>query len=115
VGPKYTSDKAGPDNHIHSVRNATDGEQMSDLRFTDVVIESNSMIGPSGKSHTAVCRTCSTKHKATSDEYIGRATDSGKVLRYMAEMRAWNCHHEGGVPLDGFPDKPSTSRIAFDN
>jgi len=87
---------------------------MSDLRFNDVVIESNSMTGPSGEYHTAVCRTCSTKHKATSDEYIGQLSDSGKVLRYMAEMKTWFCCHDGDEPLDGFPDQPTTESEMYD-
>lgn len=109
---------------------------MSDLRFTDIVINSNEMLGPDGVYHTAVCKTCSTKHKVTTDEFLLSdmyelvSTDDGyktepanalnmqsdnykAVLKYVAEMRSWNCCHEGGEPLDGFPDEPDVHSVDF--
>lgn len=108
---------------------------MSDRRFHDIVIESNSMIGPQGEYHTAICKTCSQQQKVTKDEfqmtdlYTLVDTEEGfgfepanalehkdnykEVLRYVAEMRAWNCCHEGVEPLDGFPEQPDGDRINF--
>lgn len=108
---------------------------MVDLRFHDIVIESHSMIGPVGEYHTAVCKTCSTKHKVTVDDFemdslyrltktrgeagvepanaLDRNDDYKDVLQYVAEMRAWNCCHDGYEPLDGFPSEPESSRVEF--
>jgi len=107
---------------------------MSDHRFDDIVIESNSMIGPEGKYHTAVCKTCSSQHKVTRDEferadlYTLVSTEDGletkplneldrhnsdEILAYVAEIRAWQCCHEGEEPLDGFPDTPGSKYINF--
>jgi len=111
---------------------------MTDLRFYDVVIESHSMIGPSGTYHTAVCKTCSKKHKVETDDfllsnlYTHIPTDDGyetkpanaldmrddgykAVLKYVAEMRAWNCCHEREGLIDGFPNEPEVSRIDFED
>ena len=35
-----------------------------------------------------------------------------RELRYVAAMRAWNCCHEGGEPLDGYPEEPDSYRIS---
>lgn len=108
---------------------------MVDYRFDDIVIESHSMIGPEGEYHTAVCKTCSTKHKVTIDDFdmdhlhrlvpqedgfytepanaLDRNDDYKEILEYVAEMRAWNCCHEGDEPIDGFPDEPDASRVEF--
>lgn len=94
---------------------------MSDLRFNDVVIESTKMIGPSGERHTAVCKTCSTQKTAEIGEFendrlhnldgsnynpLLHSDNSDQVLQYVAEMRVWNCCHEGQEPIDGFPEDP---------
>lgn len=108
---------------------------MTDKRFHDVVIESTKMIGPEGERHTAICKSCSKQQKVTKEDFemdsLRRLVwsedgfdtepanaldlnDSYKeVLRYVAEMRAWNCCHEGEEPLDGFPDEPENSRVNF--
>jgi hypothetical protein len=108
---------------------------MTDKRFDDVVIESNQMIGPDGQYHTAICKTCSKQHKVSINDFemdnlyqlvegedgyetepanaIERQDNYKEVLRYVAEMRAWRCHHEGEEPLDGFPDEPEASRVRF--
>jgi hypothetical protein len=109
---------------------------MSDRRFDDIVIESTSMIGPEGKYHTAVCKTCSSQHKVTSDEFertdlytlvstedgldtkptneLERRDNADEILAYVAEMRAWNCCHENEEPLDGFPETPDSKYIDFE-
>jgi hypothetical protein len=108
---------------------------MTDRRFHGIVIESNSMIGAEGEYHTAICKTCSTQHKVTKDEfqmtdlYTLVQTEDGfdtepanalehrdnykAILEYVAEMRSWQCCHEGETPIDGFPKEPETSRINF--
>jgi len=110
---------------------------MTDRRFHDIVIESNSMIGPVGEYHTAICKTCSQQHKVTIEDFqmdslyrlvdspdggyetepanaLDREDEYKKVLQYVAEMRAWNCCHEGEEPIDGFPDEPEASRVSFE-
>jgi hypothetical protein len=78
-----------------------------DLRFDDVVIESTKMIGPRGTYHTAVCRQCSTQHEATHTELAEkRLYVDSEEIKYVAEMRAWNCCNEDNTPLDGFPEDP---------
>lgn len=108
---------------------------MTDKRFHDVVIESQSMIGPVGEYHTAICKTCSQQHKVTSDEFeipdlyklnreedglstenvnaLDRKDNYKEILKYVAEMRAYNCCHEGEEPLDGYPEQPEASRVDF--
>lgn len=108
---------------------------MTDLTFSDVVIESNGMIGPDGKYHTAICKTCSKQHKVTKGEFMrsdlyrlvrtndGLDTEQANelehkdnpddIMQYVAEMRAWNCCHEGGEPRGGFPDEPASAGIDF--
>lgn len=108
---------------------------MTDKRFEDVVIESTSMIGPDGEYHTAICKMCSQQHKVSIDDFemdslyrlvpqedgfyteplnaLDRNDEYKKVLEYVAEMRAWQCCHEGQEPLDGFPDEPEASRVEF--
>lgn len=110
---------------------------MTDHRFNDIVIESNSMIGPEGEYHTAICKTCSTQHKVTIEDFkmdnlyrlvdtsdgldtepanaLDRSEEYKTVLKYVAEMRAWNCCNEGETPLDGFPAEPEVSRVEFSN
>lgn len=109
---------------------------MSDFRFHDIVIESNSMIGPQGEYHTAICKTCSTQHKVEQSAFelpdlyklvsngdsltteqanaLDREENYDDILRYVAEMRAWNCCHEGQEPLDAFPKEPEASRVQFE-
>jgi len=108
---------------------------MTDRRFHDIVIESQSMIGPQGEYHTAVCKTCSQQHRVNTDEFdiadlyklvrdgnnltteqvnaLDRKDNYKEILAYVAEMRAWNCCHEGEEPIDGFPDEPNSSKISF--
>lgn len=108
---------------------------MTDHRFHDIVIESNEMIGPVGEYHTAICKTCSQQHKVTKDEFemtdlytlvstedgfktepanaIDKQENYKEVLRYVAEMRSWQCCHEGEEPLYGFPDEPEVHLIEF--
>lgn len=108
---------------------------MTDRRFYGIVIESNAMIGPEGEYHTAICKTCSQQHTVTIDDFemdslyrlvetpdgydtepanaIERDDNYKEVLRYVAEMRAWQCCHEGEEPIDGFPDEPESSRVEF--
>jgi len=64
----------------------------------------------------AMCKTCSTVHTVDVSEFDVPIPTFGngqkhipidkEVFRYVAEMRAWNCCHEGEVPYDGFPDEP---------
>jgi hypothetical protein len=108
---------------------------MTDLAFYDVVIESSLVRGPDGERYTAICKTCSTQHESSPDDfqmtdlYKLVSTEDGietkpanalehkdnykEVLAYVAEMRAWNCHHEGEEPLDGFPEQPEGGRINY--
>jgi len=108
---------------------------MTDLTFYDVVIESTSMIEPQGEYHTAICKTCSTQHKVeqsafelpdlyklvpSDDGYetepanaLDREENYDEILAYVAEMRAWQCCHEGEDPIDGFPEQPEASRIDY--
>ena len=108
---------------------------MTDRRFYGVVIESTSMMGPDGEYHTAICKTCSTQHKVTKDEfqmtdlYTLESTEGGfdtkpataldindnhkEILKYVAEMRSWQCCHEGADPIEGFPEPPDSNRIHF--
>jgi hypothetical protein len=100
---------------------------MTDLHFEDVVMESRDFRETDGqgtvltKGWRARCKTCSTIHKVDMDEFdAGILTfDSGKkviavdeeVFQFVAEMRAWNCCHEGEEPYDGFPDTPDSRHI----
>jgi len=108
---------------------------MIDKRFHDVVIESNEMIGPEGIYNTAICSKCSQQHKVSTDDFemdnlykvisaedghelepanaLDAEEETREVLRYVAEMRAWNCCHEDLAPLDGFPSEPDASRVNF--
>lgn len=45
---------------------------------------------------------------------LKRRDDAEKVLAYVAEMRAWNCCHQGQEPIDGLPEKPDTSYVEFE-
>lgn len=103
---------------------------MTDLRFDDVV-DSTRMIGPPGKYATATCKTCSERYKVTRDEFeregwsvlienswepanhLDRHDEPQDVLLFVAKMRAWNCHHEGEEPLDGFPEEPDIGGVNF--
>lgn len=88
-----------------------------DLHFHDVV-DSTRMIGPQGRYCTATCMTCSEQHKVTRGEFeldgLTRLDGSPVVprdvdvdmLEYVAEMRAWNCCHEGDEPINGLPEQP---------
>ena len=109
---------------------------MSDKRFNDVVIESQSMIGPVGEYHTAVCKSCSKQHKVSIDDFEmdslyhivevdnGLVTEPANaldgqeeykhVLEYVSKMRAWNCCHEHEKPLNGFPEEPEASMVKFE-
>ncbi|EGQ44270.1 MAG: hypothetical protein J07AB43_00360 [Candidatus Nanosalina sp. J07AB43] len=86
-----------------------------DYRF-DEIVELQTMIGPQGKFGKAICKECSEVHKCTLDEF-----DSPRLVHlngspvnlaepehchYVAQMRAWNCCHEGDKPLDKFPEEP---------
>jgi hypothetical protein len=109
---------------------------MTDRRFHEIVIESNSMIGSDrAKYHTTICKTCSQQHKVTIDDFqmdnlyqlvesadgyetkpanaIDRQDNYKEVLQFVAEIRAWQCCHEGETPIDGFPDEPEASRVEF--
>ena len=92
---------------------------MSDLRFDDVVttvqVEYDDY-----KEHRpgvrepvrcqALCATCGTYHESSVDELP--RLHGERELRYVAAMRAWNCCHEGGEPLDGYPEEPDSYRIS---
>jgi len=82
---------------------------MTDLLFNDVVIESSKMIGPEGEYHTAVCKSCSTKHYKYKKHCF--QFDSNEFIKYVAEMKAWNCCHENAEPLDGYPSRPQLSEM----
>ncbi|MFC6873185.1 hypothetical protein [Halobellus marinus] len=95
---------------------------MVDLLFQDVVLDSRGTRTTENgvlvdKGWRATCKTCSTVHKVDLAEFDVPVTtfDSGEkhipvddeVFRFVAEMRAWNCCHEGEEPYDGFPEAPS--------
>ena len=100
---------------------------MTDLRFDDVV-DTTHMAGPSGEYVQSVCKTCSKQRKvyrdeftldnlytwASGDGFIPHDVDKD-VLRFVAGMRAWNCCHEGDVPLDGFPEEPAAGHVTFES
>jgi hypothetical protein len=72
---------------------------MSDLRLDDVV-ELHEMIGPNGRYGKAICKTCSQVHKSYMiDKGLLASVDA---CYRDAQMKAWNCCHEGEEPLDGF-------------
>jgi hypothetical protein len=94
---------------------------MVDLQFGDVVRESRETRTVEdgvlvNRGWRAMCKTCSTVHKVDVSEFDVPVTtfSNGEkhipideaVFRFVAEMRAWNCCHEGAEPYDGFPDEP---------
>lgn len=85
-----------------------------DQQFHDIVIEGSSITGPDGRSYKACCAACGTYHKASADEYKRPMLAGTEVLKFTAEMRAWNCCHENDEPLDGFPDWPDRLQMLAD-
>ena len=97
---------------------------MVDLHFGDVVLDSREFTtfengARVDKGWRAMCKTCSTVHKVGLSEFNipvttfrDRTKDipvDDEVFKFVAEMRAWNCCHEGVEPYDGFPDAPDPS------
>lgn len=94
---------------------------MTDLQFNDIVLASRETRTVEegvlvDRGWRAMCKTCSTVHTVDVSEFDVPVTtfDTGEVhipvdravFRYVAEMRAWNCCHDGDQPYDGFPDEP---------
>jgi len=94
---------------------------MVDYHFHDIVHNSEELKTFEdgvlvGRGWRAMCKTCSTVHKTDDSEFDVPITtfDNGEkhipidkeVFRFVAEMRAWNCCHEGTEPYDGFPEAP---------
>jgi hypothetical protein len=94
-----------------------------DRRFDEIVTNGSSIgIGEKGRGYRALCADCGTYHTVRRKEFgkeytnphgsddstflsipSGIGTDE---LRYVAQMRAYNCCNEGTEPLDGFPETP---------
>ena len=96
---------------------------MVDYHFRDIVQNSKELKTFDdgvlvGRGWQAMCKTCSTVHETDHSEFDVPITtfDNGEkhipideeVFRFVAEMRAWNCCHEGTEPYDGFPEAPET-------
>ena len=94
---------------------------MTDLHFRDVVTNSSEVRTSDdgvliSRGWRAMCETCSTVHRIDESEFDVPITTfsngekhipiSSEVFQYVAEMRAWNCCHEGQEPYDGFPQTP---------
>ncbi|WP_311172862.1 hypothetical protein [Halobellus ordinarius] len=94
---------------------------MVDLLFQDVILDSRETRTTENgvlvdKGWRAMCKTCSTVHTVELAEFDVPVTtfSNGEkhipvddaVFRFVAEMRAWNCCHEGEEPYDGFPETP---------
>lgn len=98
---------------------------MSDFRFNDIV--DSSVVTSEGNTYVkSICKACSKQRKVERDEFeldtiydldgskfIPDSVDID-MLRYVAEMRAWNCCHQNDVPIDGFPEKVNSNVIEFD-
>jgi hypothetical protein len=92
-----------------------------DRRFNEVVTSGQSTgHGKKEKGYRALCSDCGEYHtckrkefgeekeKSFNDEswfYVPSGIGSDE-LKYVAQMRAWNCCNEGNTPLDGFPECP---------
>ena len=96
---------------------------MVDLRFRDIVLESRETRTVEdgvlvNRGWRATCKTCSTVHTVDVSEFdvpVPMFSNGEKhipidraVFRFVAEMRAWNCCHDGDEPYDGFPEEPET-------
>jgi hypothetical protein len=96
---------------------------MVDLQFRDIVIESRETRTVEdgalvNRGWRARCKSCSTVHEVDVSEFDVPVTTfsdgtrhipiDADVFQFVAEMRAWNCCHEGAEPYDGFPDEPDT-------
>jgi hypothetical protein len=94
-----------------------------DRRFDEIVTSGSSIgVGEKERGYRALCADCGTYHTVRRKEF-GKERDnplgSGdgtffsipydietEELRYVAQMRAYNCCNEGTEPLDGFPETP---------
>lgn len=85
---------------------------MSDLRFDEVVTDDRSFRLNDKQAHKALCSTCGEWSEVTIEEFRWPFSTEQEDLRYVAQMRAWNCCHQTDDPLDGFPEKPDSSLTA---
>lgn len=75
---------------------------MGDVLFEEGVIESMRMF----RGWRACCSSCGSYQTADKSEFAFKSTLTEETLRYVAEMRAWNCCRDDETPLDGFPEQP---------
>lgn len=79
---------------------------MSDLQF-DEVVESDRMMGVQPDKHwRSLCKTCGEYTKVYKREWRHPILVDREEIKYVANMRCWNCCHQGEEPLDGFPTDP---------
>lgn len=79
---------------------------MVDLRF-DEVVESDGMQGVQPDLHyRSLCKECGTYTEVYRREWRHAILVDEEEMKYVADMRAWNCCREGEEPLDGFPEDP---------
>lgn len=79
---------------------------MVDKHFQDVVIEGNSCYVDEERGYKACCANCGTYHRVSVEEFRFPLVTGTEMLKYTAEMRAWNCCHEGETPIDELPEAP---------
>lgn len=79
---------------------------MSDTEFYDVV-DSKGVKGVQPELHyRSICTDCDTAHNVYRREWRQPLLVDEEEMRYVADMRAWNCCHMEEHPADSYPQDP---------
>jgi hypothetical protein len=79
---------------------------MSDKRF-DEVVDSDGLRGVQPDLHyRSLCKECGEHSEVYKREWRQPILVDKEEMKYVADMRAWNCCMADEEPLDGFPDDP---------